>query len=396
MLTIVVLFFILICGHLGSSFTNMDVNRCLRLHQNSKDELLVGKNEGKDLEPLEGMKSISKLTKSTIDTYRWIDGTEREENRIHQRTVYSFEDWQNHRSQDRFFKNLFTMPASKLIRSLWLEVSTVTLVAILTVVYNGWNAEHGLMYPKLYMTPVPLEVSSPILGLLLVFRTNNAYARWLDGRNAWVIVQARLRSIVLEAHTWLSDPIVGPELTSQRMNITIPQPSMSGDRDYYEDMIVRYSIAMAFALKCHLRHNEDKKFFNVLRPLVGETAAIAAINSPNRPLWALKSITALSKQCSDRGLFHDKAFALARIQEYIRDITAAICTCERIKRNPLPLVYTRHLGRFLALWMLFLPVALYHECPDAAIIPMSFLISTLLFGVEVSFSLASHLQSHHN
>lgn len=322
--------------------------------------------------------SVKNLTKSSIESFRWIEGPEKEESRKFRRTVYSFQDWENHRSQDRFFKNLVTMPTSRVIRSLWLEISSVVAVAVFIVAYNSWNADHNFMYPKLFMSPAPITLSSPILGLLLVFRTNNAYARWLDGRNAWGIVQSRLRSIVLETHMWLVDTNSNADVQSTALS-----SSSNAERDYYEDMIVRYSVAMALSLKCHLRYNEDEKFFTLMRPLVGDNAAIAAINSPHRPLWALKALGALTKQCSQRALFDDRSFALARIQEYIRDITAAIDTCERIKRNPLPLVYTRHLGRFLALWMLFLPLALYHEAPDSSIIPMSLLISALLFGVEV-------------
>jgi predicted membrane chloride channel (bestrophin family) len=35
--------------------------------------------------------------------------------------------------------------------------------------------------------------------------------------------------------------------------------------------------------------------------------------------------------------------------------------CERIFRTPLPLSYTRHSARFLALWLAFLPFTLWEK-----------------------------------
>jgi hypothetical protein len=62
------------------------------------------------------------------------------------------------------------------------------------VPYNPCNARPPLdltpLYFALQTTPL-LSLTSPSLGLLLVFRTNAAYARWTEARALWSTVNAR-------------------------------------------------------------------------------------------------------------------------------------------------------------------------------------------------------------
>jgi ion channel-forming bestrophin family protein len=298
---------------------------------------------------LDGVSSFDRFKTQllkTTDSLRWIDGYEKEANRKDRRTVYTFADWENHRSSGRFIQNLITMPSSRIIRSLWLEVSSVVLVALFIVGYNGWNASENFPYPKIFMTPVPLELSSPVLGLLLVFRTNNAYARWLDGRNAWGLICARIRSIVMESNIWLRlPPSSSPSSSSSIVQAESLVDSLGNPvvdiKDYYTDLILRHCLALPYTLKCHLRANEEEELISQLKPLLGDEATAACMGSPHRPLWVIKHISMLIKHCTVERLFTDNSLAIARIQEYIRDIIAAMDTCERIVKTPLPLVYTR-------------------------------------------------------
>jgi putative membrane protein len=69
----------------------------------------------------------------------------------------------------------------------------------------------------------------------------------------------------------------------------------------------------------------------------------------------------------------------------------SIGTCQRIYSSPVPLVYSRHTARFLSLWMLLLPVALYEPfaavatpfpIPALALIPAVAFVALFLFGIE--------------
>ena len=66
--------------------------------------------------------------------------------------------------------------------------------------------------------------------------------------------------------------------------------------------------------------------------------------------------------------------------------------CERIFSSPIPLVYTRHSARFLAIYLLFLPLGLYESFANSwnhiALIPTTAMLSLFLMGIsELAISL---------
>lgn len=77
------------------------------------------------------------------------------------------------------------------------------------------------------------------------------------------------------------------------------------------------------------------------------------------------------------------------IDKGLMEMTSAFYTCDRIFTTPIPLMYTRHTARFLLIWLLTVPMALYHEFRKTQtiyvpfIIPMiSFFNAIFLFGIE--------------
>ncbi len=59
---------------------------------------------------------------------------------------------------------------------------------------------------------------------------------------------------------------------------------------------------------------------------------------------------------------------------------------ERLLTSPVPLFYSRHTARFLSFWLLLLPFALYDPLSTSwnhlNLIPVTFTLSTFLFGIE--------------
>ena len=112
------------------------------------------------------------------------------------------------------------------------------------------------------------------------------------------------------------------------------------------------------------------------------------LEAPDRPLLAMMELSlALDAITIDekRRVEIDKSLVISG------DLLSG---CERIFTTPVPLVYTRHTARFLTLWMLLLPLALYEEfgkMPENAywlginglpLIPAASLLSLFLFGIE--------------
>lgn len=77
------------------------------------------------------------------------------------------------------------------------------------------------------------------------------------------------------------------------------------------------------------------------------------------------------------------------IDKGLMEMTSAFYTCDRIFTTPIPLMYTRHTARFLLIWLLTVPMALYHEfrksqtlCVPFIIPLISFFNAIFLFGIE--------------
>ena len=77
------------------------------------------------------------------------------------------------------------------------------------------------------------------------------------------------------------------------------------------------------------------------------------------------------------------------IDKGLMEMTSAFSTCDRIFTTPIPLMYTRHTARFLLIWLLTVPMSLYHEFRKTQtlavpfIIPLiSFFNALFLFGIE--------------
>ena len=113
-----------------------------------------------------------------------------EESRRYRRTVYRHEDWLKHRREDRLLRNLRGIFSSGVVRSLYPEVGAVATVSLVCIAWNaalfGYidlsNAPQpgvfGAGAPHFLRLELPAQIftlTSPALGLLLVFRTNASY-----------------------------------------------------------------------------------------------------------------------------------------------------------------------------------------------------------------------------
>ena len=128
-----------------------------------------------------------------------------EDSRKYRRTVFSHDDWVGHRNSEKILSNIQGMFFSGVIRQLREEITLITAVATFVVIWNDYmvqgvsldlssmGLEQVLHLPRFALPSLPFTLSSPALGLLLVFRTNASYGRWMEARNTWgkIIAQAR-------------------------------------------------------------------------------------------------------------------------------------------------------------------------------------------------------------
>ena len=86
---------------------------------------------------------------------------------------------------------------------------------------------HGLTVDKFMLTSV-----GSALAFLAVFRSNSAYERWWDGRKKWGMVINRTRDLARQSIGYMGD-------------------------DVHAEVMVRYTIAFAVAMKRHLRFERE-------------------------------------------------------------------------------------------------------------------------------------------
>ena len=164
--------------------------------------------------------------------------TDKETNRKYRRTVFDKSDWKQHRNSNRYFREVANMPNSLILRGLGIPTMIVTVFSWMIVLHNVLVERFGLKiwpnWPLLSFPPLPFTLLSSALGLLLVFRTNVAYARWKDGRISWSMVSARSFDLMRQSLMWMND-----ERSKSRL--------------------VRYTVAFAKTMKWHLGHQGNDR-----------------------------------------------------------------------------------------------------------------------------------------
>ena len=299
-----------------------------------------------------------------------------EASRRYRRTVYRHADWLEHRSSTRLFGNLSGTLTSGVVRSLLTEVAAVATISTLTCAWNGavqgfvdWQSVphdpilHLPSFLVARLPALPFTLASPALGLLLVFRTNASYARWVDSRVAWGRVMSHCRNIMRQSSTWMREDVSPAE--RRRLLHGIRGASWAFPR----------------CLASHVSGPDDeRRLRDELTLRVGERGANRLLRAPNRPLQALADLSRAVHQLpmdEKRRVEVDKSVIL---------LGDALETCERIFTSPVPLVYTRHTARFLSCWLLLLPLALWEPFEDtwnhAAMIPSATLVAIFFFGIE--------------
>jgi ion channel-forming bestrophin family protein len=101
------------------------------------------------------------------------------------RPLYDHASWSEHRSSRRHLRHAISSLSSRVIVALLPPVSAFTAFAAAIATYNTLLPDHALT-----ASPLPYQLTAPALALLLVFRTEASYARFDEGRKAWLRVLA--------------------------------------------------------------------------------------------------------------------------------------------------------------------------------------------------------------
>ncbi len=159
-----------------------------------------------------------------------------------------------------------------------------------------------------------------VISLLLVFRTNTAYDRWWEGRKLWGTLTNISRNLAIKLNAYVKN---------------------DEDRAFFRLMIPNF----AFALKNHLRENED---FHELDPILDLKRDK---HLPNQ--IASKIFDRLGDLQEQKKLSGDQMLIL---NEEFRTFTDVCGACERIKNTPIPYTYSVFIKKFIFLYVITLPL----------------------------------------
>lgn len=316
----------------------------------------------------------------------------------------------NRHSASDWLYNLKTLPSSSVLKetrnpvlSLAAWATGVSLVHKLLLVHGRTQFALNLSVPHAAHSFV---VSS--LGLLLVFRTNSAYQRFLEGRKIWEQILTTSRNFARLSTLYRSD--VGIERLGRIKNLLASFPYLlrhhvrSGclcsneaeriDEEY--KLLIEDPVTVVDS-----RYEGDKACGGAYRPEQYKTVLSSCYvdrrelpwsllddaegntlnqvsKAVNRPLWICDRIGTEIMGIQDSRSFSSRE-RLALLGS-VDMLTSAIGQCERIHQTSVPLNYARHALRSLTLWLVTLPFCLVK---DLGLLtgPVTGIIAWLLFGI---------------
>jgi len=324
-----------------------------------------------------GVISLETLDNADIFTILAEGDAFKEADRLYRRPVFGPAEWKKHRSSRRITGNLQTIFSSRISRAVLFEVLIIMASALLALL---WYEPSTLPFFQAFVlddtewqnallaydpTAPPLEVwslkpftlTSSALSLLLVFKTNNSYGRWWEARIIWGGIVNKSRDIVRQ---------VLARFPNEKNHL----------KEVMTGLVSAYSRALTFHMS-----DQTEKDKEVLREKLEEMLPAQDVedimNCTHKPMTVTGKLT-YYLQLADLD-----TYSRMQIDEDLEAYSDYYGMCERIYKTPIPLSYTRLTGRFLTVWLLFLPFALYKEIsPHWLLVPLCGLIALFIFGIE--------------
>ncbi|OIW12357.1 hypothetical protein TanjilG_32473 [Lupinus angustifolius] len=290
--------------------------------------------------------------KTLISIPQWADNI-KELGMQKNRTLYTHPQWLQHRSSLRHIRHFLSSLSSRVILSLIPPVLAFTAFAAAIAAYNSLVLTHCLpeFFPVLRASSLPYQLTAPALALLLVFRTEASYSRFVEGKKAWT-------KVIAGAHDFARQVMASVE---------------SHDDYPIKKALLKYIIAFPIVLKCHVLYGSDVR--SDLQHMLEVDDLTVIMNSKHRPRCIIEfisqSIRLLKLEDSRRIVLESK----------ISCFHEGIGICEQLMGIPIPLSYTRLTSRFLVLWHLTLPIILWDDC-HWIVVPATFISAASLFCIE--------------
>jgi predicted membrane chloride channel (bestrophin family) len=332
-------------------------------------------------------------------------GTAGQEKQNNNQDSFDFERWDIHRSPTRYFRLLYGLFAGITTKRITPTVIYILLWSSCIDLYNAIESNYGL--PEVELPITPFELAGPVLGLLLVFRSNTAFERFNVGSDATWEITGRFKSIIRQLLSFTSarrttggyskdERIAAYELvdacfilhgwilcdylrksTSSNQNNNNNQNQSSQNK---QKKILQKALALPSDITQQLWTRNDNNNNDDDNNESSNSRSNPSNSNPssNSNSQSLRNLLRKQQEQQYYDDYHQSPSALINIitlgimtriptldpeettciEEQFVEIISSLGTCEKLLRTPIPLGYTRYSVRFVMIWLTLLPFAL--------------------------------------
>ncbi|KAI8811250.1 Bestrophin, RFP-TM, chloride channel-domain-containing protein [Cladochytrium replicatum] len=248
-----------------------------------------------------------------------------------------------------------------------LPVFAVTAFSTVVVVLNTYTSIFKGWLPN---STIMMTVLGVVLGLLLVFRTNTAYERFMEGRRLWGTVIVNLRN--LSRLIWIGVHSKTDHLTPEEFN--------------RKRCAMNLLMAFAAASKHYLR-DEDEIDYEDLAPFISHISDFSydrmltfkADDGRVVPLDITHHLASYVAVCRVKD--HIDINVQGLMNTAINSLVDCFTNFERVRNTPVPLAYSSLLKQIVMIYVVALPFQIVAQTSWVTI-PIVFLGSFCLIGIE--------------
>jgi putative membrane protein len=276
------------------------------------------------------------------------------------RRLFTHDTWKLHLGGtflSRWRRCMLSTTSSAIVKAVHRPVLLFSLYAAAVIRLLPTRFTHQVSQQQL-----PLSLCGNAIGLLLVFRTNNAYNRLEEARELWGRVVYLAREIV-------ANVTAGWNIKNYGKNNMVETSFVVA--------VCRYLAAFVWSLRDELRDGD--KGCEILNALLPEDEARWVTSQRSRPMAIHGRL---------RRLIHDNRRSLGAdhihllIENDLKDLALVAATCERIFSSPVPIEMSRHGLRSVTFFLLALPIVLAGSVPPFMAIAWSAVISFVYLGID--------------
>ena len=153
---------------------------------------------------------------------------------------FSHEKWIAHRSPWRHLRHMVQTPNSAVLQRL--AFPDLLLVGSTAGALTVWNSTVATASAVVHLGPLPFTVCTVALGMLVTFRTNASYNRFVEARNLWGEIINSSRDLLRQSIMWMP----GEEQEDK------------DNRQRLRDLIVAYPILLRYHLTRNGGHHGSR------------------------------------------------------------------------------------------------------------------------------------------